>query len=198
METTSSFDEHIFLETYYQASGCSSKISEHATRIRLLLNELNKQMSVYGQTSHQIKELQNEYQFVHGKIDGTIPVDEVLSNPKYNQLVDGLKVTQEDVVEFHNDIIDDENWNKLDKLIQNVHDTPQHPKQVVLNFNLMNDYCQKDEVQILKDRIQELETENKYLKDQLHEIKDAYNRAQQSRHNKSPFYDQVQQPSQNI
>ncbi|KAL7720587.1 Uncharacterized protein QTN25_002346 [Entamoeba marina] len=186
METTTELDEHIFLETYYQASGCSSKVTEHATRIKLLLNELNSQMSRVPQPTAQLKTLQKNYLSVMEKNDGTIPVDQILENKQYTHLADDLKVSPNDVIEL-NDFEPDQTWEALDRAIQNVNNQDNEEEPSILNFNLMADYKQEDEVVLLKQQVQQLQKENDALKHQIRDIKLAYEKAMLSRFPKTPL-----------
>ncbi|ELP84004.1 hypothetical protein EIN_345900 [Entamoeba invadens IP1] len=187
METTTELDEHLFLETYYQTSGCTSKVIEHATKIRLLVTELNNHVYKNPQTKVQLDQLRKEYQSVHSKNDGTVPVDAINTDSAFSQLVDGLKVSQEDVVDFHNDFIDDPSWNDFDRLMANVERKDEPKNQGILEASFLNDYEQKDENTILKEKIGLLEAENEKLKRQLHEIKVFYEKTKAKMSCKSPF-----------
>ena len=88
MEPKPKLDEHIFLETYYQAANCTSKAIEQATQIRLLIDELAHQVNTNPRALSYVRDLQKNYLAVFPPDDGTITVDEVETNPHYAQLAD--------------------------------------------------------------------------------------------------------------
>ena len=190
METTSELDEYLFLETYYQSSGCTTKINENSTKIKLLLNELENQIHTNSLTTKTVKQLQEEYTFIHTQNEGVITIDEMENNKRFNHLKDDLKVSEKEIVHLHNDFIEDKHWNELGKMIEDIPDVNAQ-KRIVLDMNVMNDYCQRDEKEILRERIKELERENNELKKKLFDIKIMYQKAQKSLISKSPFYHDV-------